>query len=269
MNLSQYVTDRPVYALRARGFEKGESYFSTMFEIIKVYHDAIKRVQPSGPYCLCGYSFGATVAFEIAQYMELYGDDIQFLGVIDQPPHIKMRAQTYDWAECALTIAFFIGLIDEAHAYKVLPEFRNATTPSSEIIDYIFRQAPDARVKETDMTKEKLTNWANLAHLLKSISSNYDPTGYVKEMDVFWTDPLVGLVEAKNKDEWRQEYIGKWLNFVTGKDRFQYVRGGHRKMISPPYVKDFAAVFMEALERREAGVDGDNPNRLSDFERFG
>jgi hypothetical protein len=123
MNLSRYFADRPVYALRARGFD-GEDYFSSMEEVITTYHRGIKATQAHGPYAILGYSFGAILAFEIAKIMEKEGDEVKFLGTIDQPPHFKKRAQGYDWTETAMTLAFFLGLLEEKYAYSVLPEMR-------------------------------------------------------------------------------------------------------------------------------------------------
>lgn len=116
--------------------------------------------------------------------------------------------------------------------------------------------APPVRVQELGITKEKLDNWARLAFRLKKISGEYDPAGIVKEMDVFWANPLVGIVKAKTKVEWFGDYIAKWQDFVEEDVRFQYVGGTHRTLISPPFVKDFAGVFKEALRRREAGETG-------------
>lgn len=98
MNISRHFPDRPIYALRARGFD-GEEFFRSMDEMIDCYHQAIKRRQPEGPYALAGYSFGSILAFEITKIMERDGDQVRFLATIDQPPHFKKRARGYDWYE--------------------------------------------------------------------------------------------------------------------------------------------------------------------------
>jgi hypothetical protein len=123
MNLSRYFTDRPIYALRARGFD-GEAYFSSMDEVINTYYRGIKATQPHGPYAILGYSFGAILAFEISKIMEKEGDEVKFLGTIDQPPHFKKRARGYDWTETVMTMSFFLGLLEEKYAYSTLPDMR-------------------------------------------------------------------------------------------------------------------------------------------------
>jgi len=43
----------------------------------------IRRVQPTGPYRLAGFSFGGLVAYEMAQQLRAVGEEIALLAVID------------------------------------------------------------------------------------------------------------------------------------------------------------------------------------------
>ncbi|MAD82984.1 MAG: hypothetical protein CL912_08465 [Deltaproteobacteria bacterium] len=141
MNLARYITDRRVYALRARGFDSSDGgYYTSMTEMIYNYRSGIKRVQPQGPYAFCGYSFGSILTFEITKILESEGSEVKFLGTLDQPPRFKERARTYDWYECAMTAAFFLGLMGEGHAYDNLPAMRKLT--KEQVLDYIFGLAP-------------------------------------------------------------------------------------------------------------------------------
>jgi len=47
------------------------------------YLKQIKARQPNGPYCLCGYSFGGLVAFEIARRLSDSGNEVAFVGLFD------------------------------------------------------------------------------------------------------------------------------------------------------------------------------------------
>src|SRR5690606_460455 len=46
---------------------------------------AIRSVQPHGPYYLGGYSFGGSVALEIAQQLQAAGETVAVLAIFDQP----------------------------------------------------------------------------------------------------------------------------------------------------------------------------------------
>ncbi|KAH6684532.1 hypothetical protein B0J14DRAFT_573090 [Halenospora varia] len=272
MNLSRYILDRPVYALRARGFNN-EPFFSSMDDIISCYHSAIKSRQPSGPYYIAGYSFGSIVAFEIAKRMEADGDEVGFLASFDQAPYFKERARGYDWFEIVLSVSFFLYLITEEYARSWLPTARTLTR--DQVLDHVWALAPPKRIAELGIDKDKLARWADLAFDLKKITWDYDPVGKVKGMDVFYTGPLVGVVKAKTAEEWFEGWISKWAQHVESAEdheetkeenatdgaivkqnkgvKFHFVGGTHRTMISPPHLQAFQKVFKEAMAAR--GMD--------------
>ena len=77
-------------------------------------------------------------------------------------------------------------------------------------------------------------------------------SGMVAGMDVFYTEPLIGIVKAKSLEEWFDGYISKWKGFVAGGDaRFHLVGGTHRTMISPPNLVGFVKTFRGVLEGRD------------------
>lgn len=272
MNLSRYILDRPVYALRARGFNN-EPLFSSMDDIISCYYSAIKSRQPSGPYCIAGYSFGSIIAFEIAKRMEADGDEVGFLASFDQAPYFKQRARGYDWFEVILSVSFFLCLITEDYARSWLPTARTLTR--SEVLDHVWALAPPKRIAELGIDKDKLARWADLAFNLKKITWDYDPIGKVRGMDVFYTRPLVGIVKAKTVEEWFEGWISKWSRHVESTKKhkemkeenasdgtivkknkgikFHFVGGTHRTMISPPHLQAFQKVFKEAMAAK--GMD--------------
>ena len=47
---------------------------------------AMRAIQPHGPYCLSGYSFGGIVAFEVAHRLHLQGEKIALLALIEPDP---------------------------------------------------------------------------------------------------------------------------------------------------------------------------------------
>ncbi len=56
------------------------------------YVREMREVQPSGPYSLGGYSFGSTVAFEMARQLRAAGEEVGSLVILDMPaPHPVAR----------------------------------------------------------------------------------------------------------------------------------------------------------------------------------
>lgn len=77
---------RPVYGVQASGLEAGEPLAATVESMMDSYLSAIRARQPSGPYSLMGHSFGGLAAFEITRRLELMGETVDRLVMIDTSP---------------------------------------------------------------------------------------------------------------------------------------------------------------------------------------
>ena len=73
---------RPFYGVQAYGINPEEVPYATIGEMAAEDVKAIRRAQPSGPYTLWGYSFGARVAFEAAHQLEQAGERVDHLFLI-------------------------------------------------------------------------------------------------------------------------------------------------------------------------------------------
>ncbi|KAG0223369.1 hypothetical protein BGW42_005931, partial [Actinomortierella wolfii] len=82
--LVQYLhPEQPLYGLQARGLDGETPLAGSIEEMTLDYLDHIRKVQPSGPYNLLGWSFGGSVAHNIALELEKRGEKIQFLAILD------------------------------------------------------------------------------------------------------------------------------------------------------------------------------------------
>ena len=74
--------DRGFYGVQAHGVNAGEEPHAQVAEMAAADIEQIRRRQPSGPYTLWGYSFGARVAFEAACQLEQAGEQVEHLVLI-------------------------------------------------------------------------------------------------------------------------------------------------------------------------------------------
>ena len=246
LGLAKHMTNRPIYALRARGFNTGESYFENIKEVVLSYHAAIKAAQPSGPYALAGYSYGTMLAFEIAKVLESNGDDVPFLGSFNLPPHIKERMNRLIWSECLLHLAYFLDLITEQRASDLSGEMQKLSRQDG--LSHIVQIADPARMTELSLTPQALANWANLAFALQGIARDYEPSGSVAAIDVFYAVPLAAV--AQSKAEWVNGPLSKWKDYCRTRPRFHDVDGAHYTMIGPAHVYQFQKKLKIALKLR-------------------
>ncbi|MCJ1264008.1 hypothetical protein MMC22_003879 [Lobaria immixta] len=245
LNLAKYITDRPVYALRARGFD-GEMFFESIAEAVSTYHQHMKSVQPKGPYAIAGYSFGTMLAFEVSKVLESQGDEVRFVGSFNLPPHIKVRMNQLDWVEVLLNLSYFLDLMTEEHAVEISPAMHKLQ--SEEVLDYIMNMAPMARLTELSLDRKKLATWASLAHELQRMARDYDPSGSLATMDIFYAIPLAQV--ATNKQDWVTDHLSKWSNFIREAPRFHEVDGAHYTMMGPGHVLSFQKTLQNAMADR-------------------
>ncbi|KFX28317.1 peptide synthetase [Ralstonia solanacearum] len=244
VNLANYfVNDRPFYALRARGFNPGETHFQSFDELVQTYVAAIRKRQPHGPYAIAGYSYGGPVALPVAQMLEAQGEHVAFLGSIDAPPVIKHPRGMVDAVESAIMLAFFLSLIDRVQI-DALPERLRAMLPHKDPCEYLFEIAPKERLKELDLDLPRFKAWAALALSLSDIGQAYTPSGNVDSITVFYADPLWGSKQAYLESE-----LKRWDQLTRSPNRYIEVAGEHHTMLDPRHVAGFQAILRAELDR--------------------
>ncbi|KAJ5378930.1 acetyl-CoA synthetase-like protein [Penicillium cosmopolitanum] len=246
MNLGKYITDRPVYALRASGFNQGEMPFDSIEEIVQLYHGAIKKEQPEGPYAVAGYSYGGMLAFEIGKILESNGDQVKFIGSFNLPPHIKTRMSQVTWKMSVLDLCHFLQLISEDRAGELAKELQDV--PDSSLITEVMVHINHNRLTELALSLAALTRWAQIGLNLHRIAVSYEPSSSVASMDVFFCDPITAV--ASSKKLWLEGFLLKWKDFTRAEPRFHEVLGSHYTMLSPENVFSFQKTLRMALEAR-------------------
>ncbi|WP_330333710.1 amino acid adenylation domain-containing protein [Streptomyces sp. NBC_00536] len=83
--------DRPLYALQARGLDGAGELPGSVPEMAADYLRLIRAVQPAGPYHLLGWSFGGTVAHELARQLQEAGEEVALLAMLDSHPTGRFR----------------------------------------------------------------------------------------------------------------------------------------------------------------------------------
>ena len=75
--------DQAVYGLHPQGVDGHRPVLGSIELMAEQYVNAIRSVDPHGPYQLLGYSAGGVIAFEMAQQLRKTGHDIVLLSMID------------------------------------------------------------------------------------------------------------------------------------------------------------------------------------------
>ena len=80
--------DQPFYVLEPYRFSAAEQV-PTLEAIAAAHIEAIRKLQPRGPYRLGGFCNGGLLAYEMARQLEVSGERVEFLGLIDPSPPVQ------------------------------------------------------------------------------------------------------------------------------------------------------------------------------------
>ncbi len=93
-------SDQPVYGLQPASAKQVKTIRQmSIYRLVSAYMTEIKKVQPTGPYQLGGYSVGGIIAVELARELLRQGEKVGLLVVFDPPSHVPFWL---DWFYAAL-----------------------------------------------------------------------------------------------------------------------------------------------------------------------
>ena len=90
----KYVeTPRPIYGMQAKGIDALEEPLDRIEDMARYSLDAVRQLQPHGPYLLVGFSLGGLVTLEMAQQLIAEGEKVNLLAMLDTYPHVSRLSQ--------------------------------------------------------------------------------------------------------------------------------------------------------------------------------
>ncbi|MEV0332839.1 amino acid adenylation domain-containing protein [Nocardia sp. NPDC050717] len=78
--------DRPIIGLQMPQLTAPETQTRTLDDLARYYLDAVRRIQPHGPYHLLGYSLGGNIAHAMADILVAEGEQVGYVGLLDSHP---------------------------------------------------------------------------------------------------------------------------------------------------------------------------------------
>ena len=213
-------TDQPIYGLQAQGLDGKQACLARVEDMAAHYLEAIRTIQPEGPYLLGGLSFGGTVAFEMARQLQARGERVDLLALLDTFPGKY---------EPATSLLLKLGKM-----------------PARDQFDYIQRK-----------TGQYARNWKRridrifLPQALKNVrrgiheaGTHYSPHAYSGDITLF-------RASEKSLRGVHDSYAG-WRDLAVGKLEIIEIPGGHVSMLSEPQVEALAEQLKARLDSAQA-----------------
>jgi thioesterase domain-containing protein/acyl carrier protein len=233
-DLAQHLDpDQPVYALAASGLAEGEKPLASMAELATTYLDAIRQVQPSGPYLLAGWSLGGMIAYEIAHRLLSSGKAVHFVGMIDtSSPAMRARLLAEhpiksDACRALLTWIIDVNLVADARLH---PAF-------NELMD-LARQADLDAMLAVCKREALVPSHLDPAQVMRTLSL-YQSSA--KAADDYRALPAKAPVTYFAADRAEGDDLTLGWNELLGKHlRVSRIGGSHLSIVRPPYIEKLA-----------------------------
>lgn len=246
VQLKPFLVDRPVYALRARGLHLGEGEFEGLDALINSYFDAIKKTQVHGPYAILGYCFGGMVAFELAKRLEAGGEEVAFIGGIDNPPDLASILGKPRHREVLIDMLSGITSLtkEEAQAFSAKTEQLSDEDFYEDLFGLINNDIVDSML----LTASRIQAYARVEDSIRDMTAPYRPTGSVSKWDCFRASPSPHFNASDT--EWRTERLVAWDGFCRSQVRYHDLEGDHLLCVRGPCLDRFQTEVNRALTAR-------------------
>ncbi|CJC72322.1 polyketide synthase [Streptococcus pneumoniae] len=211
------------YGLQNPLIEKGEIDELTLPEVIQLYIEEIKRVQPEGPYRLGGWSLGGAIAYEIATVLKNQGEEVELLILMDTKVPSE---QDYKTTEDMLSYIY------------------------EHFISRDFTERGKGLFHEQDMLVERLLMEgvlppdADLMNLKQVINAHRKCLNIMADHDLI---PYSGEVLYFSAEEGK-ELFTDWGPLLKGRVNKYSVPGSHEEIVDFPAVEKIAKYLLNEFE---------------------
>lgn len=241
--------DQPFYALQAAGGDPGTEPLRSVEEIAASYIEAMRRVQPSGPYVVGGWSFGGFVAFEIARQLRAAGEEIARLVLLDTTALNPGRRLTTD-DEALLGWFFWELLWLRRGGDSPLELIPDGLTTLEEKFDFIARLAIEEGVLPAGSTGAVVRRLFHVYEANWKAAFAYRPEVVDQDMVLIHAaEPLPGVLNSMHTaiESMHADPSNGWGERTSGTLEVVDVPGDHLTIMEEPYVAHMVRVVTELI----------------------
>jgi amino acid adenylation domain-containing protein len=223
-------TDRPFYALQARGLGAEAPPHTRIEEMAFDYACEIRLVQPEGPYLVGGWSFGGLVAFEIARQLRSEGLELGSVALLDTRLPLAGGSEKDDDA------ALLAGILGSPPSITV-DELRGLATDQQ--LALVLERLKRANAVPLTLEAAWFRSYFGVYKANHHAALVYEPGPYPDKVTLF----RAADQGSANSDRWRQD----WTSLAAAVEVHQ-VPGSHQDIVKKPYVQALAKQLRWCLE---------------------
>jgi amino acid adenylation domain-containing protein len=256
--------NQPFYGLQPIGID-GKTPLTRIEDMATHYIEALRRVQPQGPYYIAGWSFGSWIAFEMAQQLQKSGEEVALLAVLDTLAPIKSNVPSFgnSFKFFLTTVAryiwpFFLDYVSliSAPSQKRMkgllrsPNFKKLAQilKANLFLHSILKQNITADLM-TEESKLRLLSELAIRPMLRVFFANnkavlnYVPQVYPQRIHLFRTKVQSSIVKEDQSMGWNQ--------LTVGGTEIHHIPGNHLTMLRKPHIQILAAKLKACIEKAQ------------------
>jgi len=252
-------TERPFYALEGTSTDRGPTAVDGSTDewlglamrgsargevewIAANYVEAVRTVQPEGPYLLGGWSTGGVLAFEMARQLQARGAEVALVTLLDSAAPGNKDCVVNDnpamLAGFAVNLGVPMNLVLSAPAELLQSETRTQ-------LNWVLDQARGSQVLPPDVSIEDLSRWFDLYLAdIKAVENYRPPATPIPLM-------LLRVKDEEDREVANPETIKGWSRLCANKLEVHSVPGDHFTMMRPPHVFKLAEILRQHFTRAE------------------
>lgn len=249
--LARYLgADQPFYGLQAPPLHEATEDDTQVEQMAARYVEALREVQPVGPYLIGGYSFGSFVAYEMARQLQSQGQRVSLLALLDtySPAILNKLPLERDVADMLVSLAWSTSR--EQGKRLLLPVNDLRQLSQDEQFSYFLEKMREHDLAPPEVDQELLARFVTGAAARERAARNYVPQKYQGSVTVFkceqrdplWMEQLarIGLDASDQTLGW-----GQLVQSVSVMD----IPGHHDVICLEPYVQTLAEKLASCLEK--------------------
>nr|WP_017317820.1 non-ribosomal peptide synthetase [Mastigocladopsis repens] len=256
----QLGTNQPFYGLQPMGLDGETSPFTRIEDMAAYYIEALRRVQPSGPYFLGGWSFGGLVAFEMAQQLQKAGDEVALLAMLDTVAPVPGNTPSVgdSFRFLFTTVARYIWSFFLDYFYLMAASNKNQVDSLTSRFP-IFNKLVNKLVRdiETNLfsyfmpqeSRSRILSELTIRPMLRvfyantQATLNYVPQVYPKQITLFKTSVKSRITE--------QDPSRGWGKLAFGGVEIHTIAGNHLTMLRKPHIQVLVEQLRACIEKAQ------------------
>ncbi|MEV6684098.1 amino acid adenylation domain-containing protein [Streptomyces sp. NPDC051130] len=235
--LAQHLgSEQPIYGIQAPCVVDFAPLPGSIEEIATDYLRLIRKVRPEGPYHLLGWSFGGTIAYEMAVQLRAAGEEVGVLSILDAYPRTgvpddREEQSLYTW------------LLEGIGHHR--SEFGDHDLTIRDIFATLRRDGSPLAA----MGERRMARMVDLMAHHQTLKSAYAPGRYDGRMQLFVSESPLSDGEHADKP-------GLWKPVFDGPMDIHRIACTHDEMMSSGPLSEIGPAVAAELDRWHARREG-------------